>query len=177
MNLANPNSASTKLRLCVALVMLILGFVGVIVTDISKDGAWNYWRYTAVLYAILSLCLSWHLKKQGWKTTLLTVWHEIAHWIGLIAAIFISSFLVKMGLIGRFEASLLTLLMLALATYLAGIYIEPTLVLIGIMLGIFALGIAFLDVYLYNILLPLTLVVAVVFLVLIHRAHKKLSKM
>ena len=82
-----------------------------------------------------------------------------------------------MGLIGRFEASLLTLLLLSLATYLAGIYIETSLVLIGIMLGGFAMGIAFLDEYLYNILLPMTILGGILLVLLIHHAHKKFTKL
>jgi hypothetical protein len=169
------SSVSLKVRLSVVLLMLLLGFIGVVLTDISKEGAWNYWRYVAVIYAILSLCLNRHLKAQGWKTTILTIWHEIAHWTGLIVATAIVAYFVHVGLLGRFEASILTLLLLALATYIAGVYIESTLLIVGIMLGIFAMGIAFLDAYLYNILLPLTLIVGLVLMVFIHRAHKKLS--
>ena len=170
------NSAPLKLRLVIALVMLVLGFIGVIITDISKTGAWNYWRFLAVVYAVLSLVLSWHLKRKEWKTPLITIWHEIAHWVGLIGAIFVSSYFVQIGLIGRFEASVMILLLLALATFLAGIYIESTLIFIGIILGIFALGIAFLDAYFYNILLPFALVAIVVYVVFIRHAHKKMSK-
>lgn len=170
------NSIALKLRLIIALVMLVLGFLGVIFTDISRTGAWNYWRFLTVVYAILSLCLSWHLKRKEWKTTLITVWHEIAHWAGLIGAIFVSSYLVQVGIIGRFEASVMTLLLLALATFLAGIYIDSTLILVGIILGIFALGIAFLDAYFYNILLPFGLVAIVVYVVFIRHAHKKALK-
>lgn len=170
----NINGRSIKLRMLVGLLMLALGFIGVVVTDIKKDGAWEYWRVLAVIFALLSLGLSWHLKKQGWKTTILTIWHEIAHWAGLIGAIWIASYLVHIGLIGRFEASLLTLLLLALTTFLAGIYIEPTFIFVGLLLGGFAISIGFIDTYLYNILLPATLVTAILLIAFLHHAHKKL---
>ncbi len=177
MNLLKPNGSSFKIRLLVALLMLVLGFIGVIVTDIKKDGAWYYWRFLAVVYAVLSIGLSSHLKRKGWKTTIYTIWHEIAHWVGLVGAIMVASYFVQVGLISRFEASLLTLLLLALATYLAGIYTEPTMVLIGILLGVFAAGIAFVDEYLFSILLPVTLAAAVVLALYIHHKHKKTTKM
>ncbi len=173
--LKHPGRA-LKLRLFVALLMLTLGFIGVIITDIKKDGAWTYWQWVAALYALLSLGLSWHLKKQGWRTTVVTLWHEVAHWAGLIGAVFIAAYFVRIGMIGRFEASLLTLLLLALSTYLAGVYIEPSFIVIGVLLGIFAASIAFLEAYLYNILLPLTLLAVVGIIVLIHRTHKKLQQ-
>lgn len=173
----NLHSGAFKLRIIAGLLMLAGGFLGVIITDIRKDGAWDYWRFLCVFYAVVSLLLSWHLKKKGWKTTLLTVWHELAHWAGLIAAIFICSYFVGVGLIGRFEASLLTLLLLALATYLAGIYIEASLILISLVLGGFAIGLAFLDEYLYNIILPLTIIAGIALVLLVHHAHKKFTKM
>jgi hypothetical protein len=165
-----------KVRLFVALLMLTLGFFGVVVTDIRRDGAWNYWKYLAIAYAVLSLALSWHLKKNGWRTSLLTLWHEIAHWAGLIAAVYTASYLVHIGMIGRFEASLLILLLLALATYLAGIYIETSFLFIGVILGGFAAAIAFVDEYLYNILLPLTLLAAILLILFVRHTHKKLSR-
>ncbi len=47
--------------------------------------------------------------------------------------------------------------------------------MIGILLGGFAASIAFVKEYLYNILLPLTLLAAVALIVLAHRAHKKMQ--
>ena len=164
-------NSSAKFRIIAGLLMLALGFFGVMITDIKKDGAWEYWRIISVVYALISLVMSWHLKQQGWKVTLLTIWHEIAHWSALIGAIGIASYLVHIGLIGRFEASLLTLLLLALATFLAGIYIEPTLILIGLVLGGFAIGIGFIDTYLYNILLPITVIIAIALIAFVHH-HK-----
>lgn len=166
-------TTSIKLRLVIAFVLLTLSFIGVIITDIKKDGAWEYWRFLCVVFACLSLALSWHLRRKGWKTPLFTLWHELAHWIGLLGGIFVASYFVRIGFIGRFEASLLILLLLALATYLVGVYTEPTFILLGIILGVFAAGLAFLDAYLYNIILPLTLVAGIILFVVLYRSHKK----
>ncbi len=163
----------TQLRIIAALVLIILGFIGVIITDIVKDGAWKYWQFLCAVYALISLLLSWHFKRKKWKKSALTVWHELAHWAGLIGAIFVVSYFVEIGLVSRFIASLLALLLLTLATYLAGIYIEGTLIFVSIILGIFALGIAFSAQYLYSILLPLTIIAAILLVVYIYYTHKK----
>ena len=173
MNALQNKSALIKIRLTVALLMLVLGFIGVIVTDIKKDGAWEYWRALSIMYALISLVMNWYFKKQGWISTALTLWHEVAHWSGLIGAIFIASYFVQIGIVGKFEASLSALLLLALTTYLAGIYIESTFILIGIMLGGFAASIAFLDEYLYNILLPATIAGGILLILIVHYKHKK----
>jgi len=161
-----------RIRVVVSLLMLGFGLLGVIVTDVTRGGAWIYWRALCILYALLSLGLSWHLRRTGWKTSLFTLWHEVAHWIGLLGAVGVTSYVVQIGLLGRFEAGLFLLLLLALATYLAGVYTEPTLVIIGIFLGGFAISIAFLDEYLYNIILPGTLLAGILVVVLLHRSHK-----
>jgi hypothetical protein len=163
----------TQLRIVAALVLIIFGFIGVIITDVIKDGAWKYWQFLCIIYALISLLLSWQVKRKRWKTSLLTVWHELAHWAGLIGAIFIVSYFVKIGLVSRFIASLLSLILLTLTTYLAGIYIETTLIFVSIVLAIFALGIAFSAHYLYSILLPLTILTVVLLIVFIYHARKK----
>ncbi len=158
-----------KVRLFVGMVMLLMGFIGLIVTDIMKDGAWSYWRITAVVYALLSLVLSWHLKRTGWRKELVTVWQEILHWGGLMLAIALVSYIVSLGLQGRYVASLQVLTLLALATYLAGVYFEPSFIPIGIVLGLFAAGLAFFNVYLYGILVPVTIVAGGVLYWMNHR--------
>ena len=69
----------------------------------------------------------------------------------------------------------MALLLLALTTYLAGVYIEPTCIVVGILLGIFAAGIALLDTYLYNVLLPVTVAATILVIVILHHVHKKTS--
>lgn len=161
------------MRLGVGLVMLLMGFIGLVLTDTEKEGAWSYWRWTAVAYAAMSLGLSWHLKKSGWKKEVVTLWQELLHWAGLMFAIWLVSYVVHIGLQNRFEASIEVLILLALATYLAGVYIEMSFIPIGILLGLFAAGIAFLDEYLYGILVPLTLLVGAVLVWVSHRLRAR----
>ena len=90
-------------------------------------------------------------------TYITTLWHECVHWLGLVLAVYLISVFVKIGLMGRFEAGLVVLVLLALTTFIAGIYLEPTFFVIGIFLGLFALTAALLAEYLYVIMIPLTL--------------------
>ncbi|MBS0649626.1 MAG: hypothetical protein JSR93_00545 [Verrucomicrobia bacterium] len=164
-----------KVRLFVGLLMLLLGFIGLIITNAHKQGGWNYWRWTAVVYAALSIGMNWHLKKIGWKKELVTIWQEILHWTGLLLSIWLVSFVVHIGLQDRFEASLEVLILLALATYLAGIYIDVCFIPIGLILGLFAAGLAFFDEYLYALLVPLT-ILGILYLVWESRRSKNLSE-
>lgn len=144
-----------KLQFVLFLVLIILAFIGVILTQVESSGAWWYWRYIAVAYAILSLAQSWYVQRMGWKESAITIWHEIAHWLGVIFCIQMLSFFVSIGLESRFLVSIQALLFLALGTYLAGIYIDAVFIIVGIVLAIFAGVIAFLQEYLYAIMIPL----------------------
>jgi len=164
-----------KIRLAVGLCMLAMGFFGVIITDIKQTGEWDYWLIVAPIYALFSLFLSYYLHKRGLRETFVTLWHELFHWIGLILSVSLISYLVKIGLIGRFEASLEVLTLLALATYLAGIYIELTFLPIGLALGLFTATIAFFDEYLYSIIVPL-LFLAIMGIYLLLKFEKKMKR-
>lgn len=157
-----------KMRLIITLLMLSFSFIGLIVSDIQQDGAWDYWRFMIPVFAALSIFLSWYLKKNKSGLSKLTVWHELIHWVGLALAVYLISIFLHIGLMGRFEAGLVVLVMLALTTFLAGIYIEPTFCVIGILLGVFSVAAALLATYVYTIMLPVTIGVAL-FLVWIAR--------
>ena len=145
-----------KARLYVGIVMLILSFFGLIVTELKQDGAWYYWRCLCVVFAALSIGLHLYLRKREQVSFLGTIWDEIFHWLGLFLAVIIISVMVEVGIIGRFLSSITVLMLLALTTYLAGIYMEITLVFVGLLLGALALGLSIVSAYLYPIVIPIT---------------------
>lgn len=150
-----------KMRLFIALVMLILAFIGLIVSDLHQNGAWVYWRIMVPVFALLSIFLSSYLRWQGAFKTAITIWHELLQWFGLALAVYLISKYVTIGLMGRFEAGLAVLTLLALTIFIAGIYVEMTFVFIGLLLGFFAAAAAMLTAYTYTIMLPLTIGIAV----------------
>lgn len=152
-----PEESSWKCRLVVGGLMFLLAFSGVLVTVWKREGAWNYWRFLAAVFAAMSLGLSAYLKHYQWKEALVTVWHEIFHWLGLFLSIALLSNMVKLGILSPFSASLQALVLLALATFLAGIYIEKTFLFIGILMGCFALVLSYISLYSYLLLVPLSL--------------------
>ncbi len=160
-----------RMRAIVALAMIILSFVGLVVSDVRREGAWNYWRIMVPVFALLCLFLSWYLRRRKHALTTATIWHELAQWLGLALAVYLVSVFVGVGLIGRFQAGLVILILLALTTFVTGIYIEPTFLVIGLLLGLFAAGAALLAAYLYTVMLPITLVVAAFLFWMVRRHH------
>lgn len=157
-------------RFVVLAAMLLLALIGVVLTDVNKSGAFRYWQWTAVLYALLALGLSWYERRSAEAFRPATLWHELLHWVGLNAAVYLISLYVSIGIVSRFEAALLVLTVLALAVYLAGLYIEISFCFVGVILGLFAALVAFFSEYLYAIAFPLVLVaIGMLFWMLLHR--------
>jgi hypothetical protein len=161
-----------KARLFTALFMIVLSFTGLIVTEIKQDGAWYYWRGLCIVFALLSISLHLFLRAKESVSYFGTIWQEVFHWLGLLFSVAIISVMVEVGIIGRFVSSIAVLLLLALTTFLAGIYMDITFVFVGVFLGLFALGLAIVSIYLYPIVIPLTVIGVFILWLFLKRKHK-----
>ena len=150
-----------KIRLLIAISMLTLSFIGLVVSDFRKNGAWDYWRVMVPVFAPLCLFLSWYLRHKEKVITQGTIWHELVQWLGLALAVYLVSVFVNIRLMRPFEGGLVVLILLALNIFITGIYVETTFFVIGILLGFFALATALLTKYIYTMILPITIGVIV----------------
>ena len=162
-------------RVTVGIIMLAIACLGLIVTDIHATAGWHYWRVATPIFALLALWLSWYLRKNQHSLSPVKLWHELLHWVCLIATVLIISILVKIGIIGRFEASLCVLTLLAQSVFLAGIYIETTFLFVGIILGLFALGVALIAEYLYAIAIPILIAIIIAIIWMVWHARKTMK--
>ncbi len=147
-----------KVRFIVMVAMMVIALLGMVITDMKVGGAWKYWCIMTPVYALLSIGLSLYLRHLGVRQIVATIWHEILHWAGLVLAVYLISLLVKMGFVSRFQAGVEVLVLLALATFLAGVYIDATFLVIGIAIGLLVAGIGLLDQYFWAILIPVVLI-------------------
>lgn len=152
---AHPPFHYWKVRLYTALLMIALSLLGLIITEVKQEGAWHYWRVLCLLFAIISISLHVFLRRRESISYMGTILHEILHWAGLLLAVCILSLMVDIGILGRFLSSIAVMILLALSTYLAGVYMDVTLIFVGIFLGLFALGLSVVSAYLYPALIPI----------------------
>jgi len=165
-----------KARLIVCLSMLVLAFVGLIIMNLHAKTYWFYSRIMAALYAILSIWLFWYLNRGQHKVTRSTIWHQLLHWIGLLFAIYLISIFVSTGVMGTTQAGLVTLTLLALTIFLAGVYTDISFILIGITLAIFAACAALIEAYLSVFMIPVILISAFIIFLIIHHEKRKAEK-
>ena len=162
-----------KARLLVCLLMLTLAFVGLVVMDLHPNGYWLYSQIMAALYAMLSLWLFWYLHRGQHKVHGSTIWHQMLHWLGLLLVVYLTSIFVSTGVMGSTQAGLVTLTLLALTIFLAGVYTDTSFMLIGITLAIFAAGAAMIQAYLSALMIPVILVAALVIYIMLHREKRR----
>lgn len=167
-----PPPNAWKVRIGVTMVMLLLAFLGLIITNVHEEMGWNYWRGITLVYAMLCIFMTWYLRKEHNAFTIKNVGREVLHWLGLLATVLLISSFVHRGLINRFGAALTILALLAFSIYLAGIYIEVTFIPVGIILGLFAAFAAFLQQYLYFFLIPLV-AIAIAFVFILARKKQE----
>lgn len=161
----HPVSHPWKARFIVGLIMIVLAFVGLVLSNLSEKVSWEYWRASSAVFAILSIWLSWYVRRRAHSFSLGTLVREIFHWVALLLGVLLLSLFVKVGIMGRFEAGIAILTILSIVLFLAGIYIDPSFVLLGIILGLFSAGAAYMASYLYTVILPFAiLAVGILFL-------------
>lgn len=149
-------NASTlwKLRFTVGVIMLCLAFIGMLFSSLRADGGWVYWRIMTPVYALLCIGLSLGVRRKKTSATFsITIWHEVFHWLGFLVTVYLVTLLVPVFLT-TFLGGLVILLLLALATFLAGIYSEPTFIVIGIAMGLLVAGVSIIG----YVLLPIIVV-------------------
>ena len=160
-------------RLGVGIAMLLFAFIGMVITDIFSGGGFEYWKWIVPVYAILALWLSWYTHRNPEIVRLVSLGHEILHWVGLILAVALISWFVHLGNLSRFNAGLVNLTLLALTVFLAGVYTDKTFLLIGVVLGIFAFFSALVVQYLWAIIIPILLGGAIIVGLIVWTSHKK----
>ncbi len=161
-----------RMRFIVGLTMIVLALVGLITSSLRQDGAWNYWRIMVPLFAGMCIFLSWYMRGLKESLSVVKIWQEILHWGGLLLSVYLISLFVEKGLIERFGGSLAVLTLLAFALFIAGVYIETTFMLIGGLLGLFAVGAGVVAEYLYTVMVPLG-IIAIAALYFLVRPKKK----
>jgi hypothetical protein len=156
-----------RARLIVGLLMLTFAFIGMVITDVYQGGSWDYWKWVVPIYAILALALSLYAKRHA------SLLREGAHWFSLIAAIFLISHFSQIGLMSRFLAGIVHLVLVSLTVFLAGLYIEPSFLFIGLCLGLLSFFTAVLSEYIYAIALPVLIGCALIFAIWTYLSHRK----
>ncbi|WP_133131345.1 hypothetical protein [Legionella yabuuchiae] len=162
-----------KTHLITGSIILFLAFFGVILTNWQSSYAHAYWVGLAIFYALSSLFLSWVVSRRDRPLTVSEIWREILHWLGLVILIYLVELFRHWGFFSTPVASQTDLLLLALASFLAGVHFDSMFLLVGIFLGLIALLSVIVFEYLSFILLPILILFLAILWWQLHGRHKK----
>jgi len=159
-----------KAHIIVALFLVIISFVGMFVTNFFQSVAWFYWDFMIPVFALLCIVLSW-LDATGHHLDGVTLLHEILHWASILATIYLVSVFVHYGIVSHIDAGLFVLTLLALGTFLAGVYINKTFYFISVAQALFILATLLFIKYL--IIISVILIVILLVFLFIRYRHAK----
>jgi hypothetical protein len=156
---------SWKIGLLVAMIMILLGLLGVGLTTANAAVAPTYWVSLVPIYGILCVFTAYTRAGIGRIVDRSAVVRQIFHWLGIAAALGLDFYVRGTGQENGVAAGLNALLLLALGCYLAGVHLEWPFAVVGLLLSVTLIFVAEADEYLWLILLIGTVaLIAMVFM-------------
>jgi len=159
-----------KIHAIIAFILILFSFVGVLLTNFMPTFVWKYWNISIPIFALLCIGLNWadnRSRPYAFKLLL----QEVLHWSGILLTIYLVSIFVHYGLISNIDAGLFVLTLLALGTFMAGIYLNKTFYIISFVQALFVCSTIFFIKYL--ILISIILVVIFLLLLFWRARHTK----
>jgi len=119
----------------IMILLVLLDIVGIGLTDFAPLLSHWYWLAMIVITGIACLVIAWsRARKKGLSATTI-VKKEVFIWLSILVAVNLVYFLFQSGRLDSENTGLVILLILALATFLAGLRLDWRLCLLGILLG------------------------------------------
>ena len=154
-----------RLQFWLFCILLALALIGMGLTQATDSGGALYWLILLWIYALFSLARAWHQARERQESIWPHIHLHFFHWLGALMALHIVFVLERNEILDRNAASDVSLVVLALSSYMAGLHFERLFVLIGITLAIMAVAGAFVEQNtLWLTVVPISLVVAWIFL-------------
>jgi hypothetical protein len=152
---AFPVHRSWKIALAVAIVMVLLALLGVGLSTSAgakSSTAYIYWVSLVPLYGLLCVWAAWARTGHGHLLGMRPVYHQAFHWLGVGVALALDFLIRSTGEESSMGAGMVALLVLALGCYLAGIHFEWLFILVGVLLSLTLLLVAYAEEYLWLVL-------------------------
>lgn len=162
--LANDN-APGKLRFYKLffpfLILLALGGVGY--TDINPAASHLYWLCTVPVFAGACLLLEWlqeRYRGRQWNEVLKA---QLMLWLSLVVGVLLVYMLLHAGRLDNENAGLIILMLLSMTVFSAGLQLGPLVMLLGGFLALSLVLAAYIESYVWLIMLVLAVAMAVFF--------------
>ena len=147
----NESSIISRRRMIeaiVGIVMLVLAFFAIAASDVSASGTHAFWTVLVVLFALVAFIVDRvhpdHRLNDPRRSISIGL-----HWLSVFIAIQLVYFFVSAGRMANADMGLSNGLILALGTFIGGVYGNWRLIVAGVALGLATAGVAFVEQYLW----------------------------
>lgn len=148
-------------------LMIVLALIGAAYTFSDASGSRWYWqKLIPPVFALICIAVQWPDVAPTAKDRLILVGRQLLHWGGVLLAMhmaFIASGTALADTLDNRQVGFLLMVITALGTFLAGVYLDWRLCLVAVALAVAALGLVILQ-NLIPILVLIGLAVIVVYL-------------
>jgi hypothetical protein len=151
-SLAKGIEATVLRRLVLVGTLVVLVMLGLFLTNISVYRARWYWTAMFPAFALVSI---WHelaKRRLDGPPVQEILFRQALHWLGPIVAVRIMFLQFARGQMDADSVALVTLLLLAVTSYLAGVNFERSFIWIGVLLGIVSVIATEIEAFLWLIL-------------------------
>ena len=149
-----PVARAGQANLVTFMFLLVLAIIGVGITDYSPADAHRYWLFMILICAAVALFgAAQHDKGAGTRTHLRRVRVQLLHWSACVVAVIITYGLIHNGRLNNADAGLVIQLLLSLTVFLDGANAGRHFYLLGFLLGLTTLVMAYFEEFIWIILI------------------------
>ena len=141
--------------------LMALAVIGVAITYLYPAKSYRYWLAMVPIFGTGCLSLEWSRLRNRGKGFWDIITDQLTHWCGVLVSVYLVDLLFNAQQLNNQNVGLVILLVLALATFLAGIQLGWRLYLLGGFLWLVLLTAAYLTGYLWILILGGTLITAI----------------
>lgn len=152
---------SWKVTGTVALIMVLLALLGVGLATLSAPLARNYWMTLIPIYGVLCTVTAWGRSQQAGAAAGGLVLRQVLHWLGIGGAVLLDFAIRGTGTETQLSSGFNALLLLALGCFLAGVHLDWSFGLVGLLLALTLVFAAKAEQYLWLLFVAGVLVIGV----------------
>lgn len=167
------NATPWKVRVSVSTLMLLLALLGLLILGIRSSVYWPFICIMSGIDAILCIGLMWYSKTLPGNPFVASLWHMILQWLGYFGMLYLIALLIQQNAITAPNAGLLALMVLAFTIFIAGVYSDTTLIVVGIALALMATAALLLKAYLWLVMVPVIIVMGLIIYLMIARDRRQ----
>ena len=148
----------------IMIMLMLLAIVGIGITDFSPRLSHWYWLAMVVVVGIACIVMEWSRARKKGLGIGAILKNEVLIWLSVVLAVNLVYFLLHSGRLDSENTGLVILLILALATFLAGLRLGWRLCILGALLGGALILATYLEEFLWIVLMVVLAATAGIYL-------------